>query len=425
VSRETWQAPPPSAPLGLEDRLICEQVDTYLSRGLALKRWWQRDGAAGPDSRRFELAFTHNRPDVSFGFFSRTPVDGRTLPILGNFQTQFYDQPKSPSADRDAAARFLNAELREFVLRYFLRVSDFANPQPYTADDPHPPFFLRPFSLCNGREIPRQGFGFSQLYFKRADTGEIGRFPASMRRRIVDLRTLGPVFEWIVARVQIFNFAFQAKPFGDSGPSMTLPLDERSLLVLTSDFVSDETTAASLHAGEIGHYGFGYAFVKDPVPGLLAWGPGRFDAAFQTIDFRVLDDGRIRVDMVFTANRPTGVLAIPASPPLAALEMADIASLGLLAPVTAPLRTLAGLLPLGQVAFDPVFPALALLNAATAGYAARELCISREQVEKDLLLLHFERHYATLAGSLQTWRQIRDWRDEASLPRWVVTGEAA
>jgi hypothetical protein len=410
------------AALTAEDRVIVDRVDTFLARGLALKRWWDRGGVRAPGSERFELAFTHNRPDTSYGFFSRTPVDGREMPILGNYQTQFYDQPKSPTADRGAAARFLDAQLRAFVLRYFMRVADFRSPQPYTEDDPSPPPLLRPLSMCTGRDVQRLGFGYSQLYYQRAGDGRVGKFPEAETSTIVDLRTLGPVYEWIVVKVRIFVFCFLLQPLGPNAPFATLPLAEQSLLSLTRDFVNDRTDP---RPGEIGHYGLGYAFLKDPTPGLLAWGPGRFEAAFQTIDFRVLADGRIRVAMVFVANRPPGVLQIPLNPALLGLELLNLATFGALTPLTAPARALARQVPLAGVMVDPVFTGITLANLATAGLAARELCVSQRQVEKQLLLLHFQRHYSTIAGSLATWRQIRDWEDERSLPRWVVLGSAA
>ena len=73
------------------DRRIVDQVDTFLARGLALQRWWKEAQRGQDFERRFELAFTFNRPDVSYGFFGRAPVEGQLLPVLGNYQTQFYE----------------------------------------------------------------------------------------------------------------------------------------------------------------------------------------------------------------------------------------------------------------------------------------------------------------------------------------------
>lgn len=411
-----------SAPLDGEDRMILDEVDRYLERGLALKRWWDERGVTGPFEDRFELAYTFNRPDTSFGFFDTAEVDGAPLPILGNFQGMFYDQPKSGVSERSEAAEIVNRQIRQFVLRYFMRVAAFRDPQPYTEGEPPPPPGLAPLSWCFRDDVRLQGFGYTQLYYKLRGTGEMGKFPEARRKAIVDLREIGRVFEWIVVRVKIFDFHFAFAPFGPTAPSATLPLDEASLLVLAPPFILDEDHP---EPRELGHYGLGYAFMKNPAQTLLAWGPGKFDAAFQTIDFHVMTDGRIRVGMVFVANRPTRIMNVPLDPIRAGLELADLALPDPLAALTAPARVLAAQAPWSGLTFDPVFPSVAALNLATAGLSGRALCITRRQLEKRLILTHFDKHYGAVLGSLQTWRQIRDWLDERTLPRWVVTGESA
>lgn len=412
----------PPAPLTAEDQRIVERVEEYLARGLELKRWWDRKSRTGNFEDRFELAFTYNRPDVSYGFFDRARVQGQELPVLGNFQTMFYDQPKSPAADKQEAARYLDAQIRQFVLHYFMRVSDFRDPQPYTAGEPSPPAFLRPLSWCTGRDVQRIGFGYSQLFYKHAGSGEIGKFPESRRYSIIDLREIGPKYQWIVLKVRIFDFNFVFRPFGGAAPSITVPLNEDSYLVVNREFVLDEGPRAG---GDLGRYGFGYAFIKNPDEGLLGWGPGKFDAAMQTIHFRVLPDGRIRVDMVFVANRPTSILNVSLNPFVWGHDMLDAVSGGATNALTAPLRTASERLPaIGGFRIDPVYGFIFLANLLTGGLAAQELCISREQLEKRLILQHFMKHYQAVTGSIQTWRQIRDWLDERNLPRWVITGES-
>jgi hypothetical protein len=422
--RDVTRRPPDvAAPSALtpEDHAIVDRVEEYLARGLDLKRWWDRKRVTGNFEDRFELAFTYNRPDVSYGFFDRASVQGKEVPVLGNFQTMFYDQPKSPVANRQEAARYLDAQIRQFVLHYFMRVSDFRDPQPYTGGEPSPPPFLRPLSWCTGRDVQRIGFGFSQLYYKRAGTGEIGKFPESRRYAIIDLREIGPRYEWIVLKVKIFDFNFVFRPFGGAAPSITVPLDEDSYLIVNRDFVLDQGP----RGGDMGRYGFGYAFIKNLTDGVLGWGPGRFDAAMQTIHFHVLNDGRIRVDMVFVANRPTSIVNVSLNPFQWGRDMLDAVPGGATHALMAPLRTASERLPaIDGFRIDPVFGFIFLANLMTGGLAARELCISREQLEKRLILQHFMKHYQAVTGSIQTWRQIRNWLDERSLPRWVITGES-
>jgi hypothetical protein len=203
---------------------------------------------------------------------------------------------------------------------------------------------------------------------------------------------------------------------------VTIPSDEHSYLVLSRPFLRHQERP---RPGVLGRYGFGYAFIKNPEQTVLAWGPGKFDAAFQTIDFEVLDDGRIRVEMVFVANRPTAIAQVSLDPAQWGLALLNAASGGMAKPFTQPLSRLAQATPWGGLTVDPVFGFIDAANLTTGGLAARQLCLSRQQLEKLLILLHFRKHYAAISGSLQTWRQVRDWDNERTLPRWVVEGHSA
>jgi hypothetical protein len=85
-------------------------------------------------------------------------------------------------------------------------------------------------------------------------------------------------------------------------------------------------------------------------------------------------------------------------------------------------RRLLDRLPFRTAGFDPITAYIAAANLVTGGMAARELCVSREQLEKDFLVQHFGQHYEMLSGSLLTWRRVPDWLDAAALPAWVTTG---
>lgn len=404
-----------------EERQILDSVEEYLARGIALKRWWDGGGAFSPPSERFELGRTFNRPDESFGFFGVAPVAGAAMPVMGNFQSMLYDQPKSPQAAvaRAVAAEWMRAQIREFILNYFMRVSSFRLPAGYA--DPEAgevPLFLRPLSWCPQEEESRQGFGFSQLFYKLRGSGAVGRFPEAQQSVIVDLREIGTKYEWVVLRVNIFDFNLTFKPLGPQGPQLVVPLSEHSYLVVSRDFVLNRDDPAP---GVLGRYGFGYAFIKDPTPGLLAYGPGEFDAAFETIDFTVLAGGVTRVEMTFVVNRPERIVNLSLNPVQWGLQAADLMSFGLASRLLGPLLPSAR--PDGGV--DPIFGYVALANLLSAGSAAQTLCISRSQLEKDFLVVHFMQHYNVITGSLLTWRQIPDWLDRAALPAWVTTGSSS
>jgi hypothetical protein len=341
-------------------------------------------------------------------------VGGRSLPVMGNFQEMFYDRPKWPRDACASGALWTRDQVRQFVLRYFMRVSDFRQPEGYTGAASPAPVCLGPLSWCPREDVARKGFGFQQLFYKKR-SGEVGRFPADERFAIVDLRQLGPVYEWIVAKVCIFDFNFAFKPLGGANPQLVVPLQEDSYLVLTRDFVRDE---AEPEPHLLGRYGLGYAFLKNPRQGVLAYGPGEFDAAIERIDFEVHRSGETRVAMTFVANRPERLVNISIDPLALGVRMADLASLGLAS------RLLGGVpaIPSARIEADPVYAYVDLANLVSGGAAARELCISRDQLDREFLVKHFMQHYQAIAGSLATWRRVGDWLDEGSLPAWALLG---
>jgi hypothetical protein len=304
-----------------------------------------------------------------------------------------------------------------------MRVADFRQPEAYVDEIaiPVPPFLGR-LSWCPREDLSQVGFGFSQVFYKLRATGEVGRFPADDEYAIVDVRELGELYEWIVLKVRIFDFRFTLQPFGQEAPEFSVPLKEESYLVASRDFVVDENDPAP---GVLGEYGMGYAFIKSPSTGLLAYGPGDFDAAIELINFRVLESGEVCAEMVFVAGRPERITNIYLDPIGWTLRVANVFSLGVAAPVLDPLRSVVARLPLRLGPFDPVYGWVAVANALTGGQASRQWCISREQLEKDFLVRHYMQHYQTMVGSLLTWRQVPDWLDEARLPEWVVKGTSS
>ncbi len=404
-----------------EERDLLEAVPAALRGGVELLEWWRATDAARSYAETYEESFVFNRPeDTSFGFFDRAPLSSGPLAVNGNVQRMFYDEPKSPPARGGRAAEWMDEQVREFVLHYFLRISDFRRPQP-VAEDRRPLPGLDFLSQCPDDAPERVGFGFSQLYHRRAG-GAVGSFGAGDRERIVDLRRLGDDYEWIVLRNPIFDFKFRLKPFGDGGPQLVLPLSGCNYLVLSPDFVIDERRPED---GVLGRYGLGYAFVRDPRPGVLAYGPGELEPAFELLVWEVRTSGEVTVRATFVANEPTAMLNLALDPFAWGFELAEALGPEAVNDLLAPFRRFYRRLPWSRLRFDPVFPAIDLLNAATLGQAGERLCISRRQLKKDFLFLHFRQHRQTLLGSLQTWRQIPDWLDAESLPDFVRTGRSA
>lgn len=396
-------------------------MDVYLSRGLELKDWWDRVYAEDAFARRFELGRTYHEPDTSFGFFDEAPIGGKPLPLMGNFQEMFYDRPKTPrGTSPETAASWMRDQMREFVLRYFMRVSDFHAPEGFAESWKPPTSGLFDFlSWCPRPGSTARGFGFRQLYYKRRDTGEVGTFAEEERFAIVDLRELGTTYEWIVVKVRIFDFQIAFEPLGPALPRVVLPLEEDSYLVVHRAFVLDEEAP---EAGVLGRYGFGYAFIRNPEPTAFGYGPGEFDAAIELIDFHVLEDGRVRVPMAFVVNRPSRILRLSLDPLRLGLGLFDLMTLGLASRALEPLKASLPRVPLSAGELDPVYGYIDLARLASGGLSEEALCISREQLDKEFLVKHFMQHYDTISGSLETWRLIPDWLDRQALPPWVLTG---
>ena len=404
------------------DCAILERVEDARADGVKLKRWWDEkypDGFA----EKFELERVFNRPASSFGFFDRVQLNRGILPVMGNFQEMFYDQPRTPANMNREAALWMRDQIREFVLRYFMRVSDFRQPEVYVASTRRNlPSYLERLSWCNEPDILRQGFGFTQHYYKLRDTGQIGKFHTASETAIVDLREIGRKYEWIVVKVRIFDFSFRFRPFGSNGPELSFPLTEESYLVLSRDFILDED---ELSPDCLGRYGLGYSFIRDPTQGLIGYGPGQFRAAIEIINFDVSQRGEIRVSMIFVADRPERIANVSLNPVDWGFRLADLFSFGMTSRLFAPVRNNIERMPTGLDSVDPVSGFVSLVNTLTANQASQQLCISREQLEKDFLAQHFIQHYATIVGSLLTWRQIPNWLDSTALPDWAVTGRSS
>src|SRR5262249_40249931 len=151
-----------------------------------------------------------------------------------------------------------------------------------------------------------------QLYYKPRGPGPVGKFPEERQAHIVDLRQIGTTYDWIVAKVRIYDFNLTVRPRGQESLQFILPLREESYLVLSPDFLVDEENPSP---EILGRYGFGYAFIRDPSStGPIAYGPGQFRASFQLIHFRVLASGRIQLSLVFVANRPQQILNVAIDP---------------------------------------------------------------------------------------------------------------
>jgi hypothetical protein len=402
-----------------EERNVLANVDRCLADGVAIMDWWQQADATGNIEDSFELTRVYNRPEHSYSFFATVPLPSGPLPVMGDIPLVFYDQPKGRWDLQD-----WTGNVREFALRYFMRVSDFQLPQTVVRDGaPAPPFPLDLFSWCFRGYVTREGFGYEQLYYKLRGSGEIGRFPEAQRFAVIDQRELATLYEWVVAKVRIFNFVLSF-PTDPNLPKLAFPLTGEAQYIIYSDaFVADQTAGLP---GLRGRFQFGYAMLRPRHDdSILAYGPGQFDAGFQLFTFTVADDGTVRVRMPFVVNRPTQILSISLDPLDWAFRTAEVLTLGRASRFLEPLHAAFDALPWRPGGFDPVFTSIELVNLFTLGQASRVLCVSKEQLEKFFLVFHFDQYYTMITGSLLTWRQIGNWQDPADVPAWVKTGRGA
>jgi hypothetical protein len=399
-----------------KDSALLADIGSSIANARELYTWWKSKEQAGTFADRFELARTFNQPDVGCGFFDTVSLSSGPLRVMGVDQSMHYNWP-SP------VIHTLRENLREYVLRYFLRSTSYSPPTAYyeAARLSSAPF-LRPFSWCPDNSFAFQGFGYSQVYYER-QTGERGRFPAADRYQIVDLRELGPVYNWVVAKVKILDFNLKFQPLGQQAPQLSFPIQENTLLVLTPDFVVNRDNP---EPGVLGEYGLGYALLaEEPDPNsLLAYGPGHFTAGFQIIRFKLFEDGTTCVRLVFVVNRPERILSVNFDPVRWGFEVADIMSLGMASRLLWPVRQVLEALPLKIQGFDPLTWFVGAADVLTNGLST-DFCISLENLEKFMLMQHFTQHYSMIVSALLTFGQARNWCDAESVPDWAIAGVSA
>lgn len=409
-----------SLPLDDHDLLILRNVDQSLANAIEVKLWWKQKDASQSFAHQFNLIRSFNRPNRAVGFFDSAVVNGRQMELMGVVQEMFYDRADTGSAGILPAIR---DELQEFITQYFMRISDFRSPEAaveHAGENAGGNDFL---SWCSRSTPNWQGFGYSQLYYKLKNSGKTGKFAEDMRYAIVDIRELGKTFEWIVMKVRIFDFNLTFRPFGPDFPAINIPLQEETYAILHEDFIVNLDRAGEKYFGEFG-FGYGLLQIDDDRDSLLAYGPGKFHAGFQTIHFQMLPDGQSSVRLVFVVNRPDRLLNVPLNPARWGFGLADMMSLGTASRAFGPLRLVFENFTPTFGTFDPLLTFVELANVLTGGEAARQYCISKEQLEKEMLLQHFMQHYQMIIGSLLTWRQIPDWLDRANLPDWILRGTA-
>ena len=307
-----------------EDRDLLSGVDAALTQGVALKRWWEETNATRSYAKRCELVREFNESDSSFAFFDEVSLDGQTLPVMGTVDQMWYDKQKDKPSER------LRDQFREFVLHYYMRVSSYHPPAAIvaTGQSRHSDVqsFFQPLSWCPAGAYSLAGFGYSQHYFKLKDSGLVGKFRERDWYKIVDLREIGKTFEWIIAKIHIFDISLAFKPFGPQSFTIDLPQAEEFYLVVSPEFVTCQDNPAP---GVQGRYGFGYAILRrEQDQRLLARSADVFQTGFQLLNFELDDKGQSTVQLAMVINRPRRILDMDLNPMKLGLGLADLMSFG-------------------------------------------------------------------------------------------------
>jgi hypothetical protein len=400
------------------DRAILQHVERTLADGMELARWWEEKDRVDDYAERFDVVREYNDSGRSFGFFDTAVVANAPLPVMGIVQEMFYDRQKMAKGDA------IRDQMKEFVLKYFMRVSHLRQPHAAPFDARMPSSTLqRALSWLPDDGERRVGFGYQQLYYKRCDSAKIGKFTADEQSAIVDLRDIGRVYDWILLKVNIFDFNLSFAPFGAEAPKLQMPMKESTYLVLGPPFIKNQDAP---EPGVLGQYGFGYAFLPYAPggPGVIAYGPGHFAAAIQNVDFTVMADGEIRVRAAFVVNRPNQIAHVDIDPIEWSFRLADMLTFGTASRVMAPVKAIADTLPLRVSGVDPISTYIWMANAVTGGMAGRRLGHSKTVLEKRMLVQHFMQHYDMLTSSLLVWRMVADWTDHERLPAFCREGAA-
>jgi hypothetical protein len=395
---------------------ILENVPLAIAQGRDLKQWWQRAQKPPALFGWFPVCRQmHTSWDQNFGFLHDAVLDQGVLPVAGVTQEQLFDFPKVPAGMAGRDPKWVRGQVREFMMRHFMRLTYAAVPN-LLPQGPRrqPPRATAPFSRCGRDGSVSYGWGYEQWYYKLAGSGEIGKFPDSQRYRIIDLREIGSKYSWVVFKVDIFHFDFTIPPV-PTGPQLNIPLPQPVYTVCTPDFVVHEENPAP---GVLGDYGYGYSVVPNPnYKTFFAAGPSKLTNTIETLHLRVLDTGEVRSHMDFITPQPPQIVEF--KPVEWSFQLADFFTFGAASTLLAPVkRILKGFEP----EIDPVYTTVRLLNLLTLGVAADDYCITKEQLFKLLMLLHFTDVFHMYNIAASRFRMVPDWTDEKSLPDWARYG---
>jgi hypothetical protein len=238
-----------------------------------------------------------------------------------------------------------------------------------------------------------------------------------MQTFTVPLSEIGPKYEWVVFKANIYQFDFPIHLAGlPNGPQLTFSLTQPVYAVMTPEFLVDDDHPLEPHV--IGRYGYGYSVVPDPMyRTVFAAGPSQITNTIETLTFRVMDTGEVRAHMDFITPQPPRIINF--DPVRLMFDVADRFSFGVASTVLSPLKSLLENI---EPNIDPIYFAVSTLNILTAGFAGEQFEFTRRRLFKILMNLHFSDVYKMFDVAGAHFAMVNNWSDEANLPGWAKRG---
>lgn len=414
-----------------EDADILAHIPRAQRLGRELKEWYEDTAERDAFTNSFPLLkFFGSSDDSDLGFIESAKLPSGRFDIMGEKQDLLFDGTRSASASAKAPSaeevENVNEQVREFALRYFMRVTA---PRAAVAEPvkSHPAPFLGWMDIAPRMSDEREDIGFFQLYAQHAGSNKLEVFGKADQPAVVDMRELGKTYDWVLVKARLFDFQllFDVLPpfMGFRFPFALLDHQEFLYGLLTPAFVCDEKNP---RPGVVGEYGMGFALVAPP-PGQspMTVGPEVFNMGMNYFRFIVHETGVVRTTVTFCCNQLAGICPLPVSPVNWGLLAFDLMTAGYASSLLRPLTEEANRLPMAQARFDPVLESVKTANRVTGGALGRDYGISTQNIFKWILRKHGTVFNHQMAESARVWRCFPDWLAAASLPESVRRGRKA
>jgi hypothetical protein len=419
VSDSTSAQTSPGAASSLKISPSVDQIETALAQAQDLKKWWAEVEAGQASVERFQLFPAYPGMEPVYGFFGEAPVQGQTIPVMGDYGNYFFDRPRVPDSEQEHAAQWMLKQAEEFALHYWMRVQGWALPESYPElDRLQAPRYLQSFSWCFPADPELAGMANVQRYYKLRGSGLVGEFPARNNTAIVDLRDLQTTYEWITVDKRLFDFNVTVSTDNDL-LSLVVPIGSTMHLVLNESLIVNQPER---EGRVLGAFGVGFGLISGPATGVINFGPDKVQPALGLQYLEVRDSGEIRLRTVTIMATPAKLLNLSLDPLNWGLQAADLMTLGAAEPLTSPVQKRLKQLPLPKLGFDPLLTSSGILNRLIPDGGKKQLLASKDHYRKEILAKDALGLRQALLGTRPTWLQVPDWVN-GPIPDWVRRGQ--